>query len=299
MRLREAAEADGRRVPGILGSTGAPPRHQRHCEGRAGSADEQFLHHPGSLSDHRDRRAVRRALLHRLERLPRRVRGGGHAPARPRGAGRRVGQSAPAADALLPFREGAHCRHLRQPPGAAVPLREPGHQAFDPADLPRRGGGQRDRAAAPGIAGGAQRQGRLELAEPGTGLQRRRLSAGQRVAGVGQDHRRHTGAAWRRRRRAHPLRGDQRRAVVSGARRPLSLPRHLRQGPRGARAARRHRPRRARQHRALQGRPAQRGSGIDLYAGRAPGRSHGQAEHRRRAHGASADRGSLERSATG
>ena len=127
----------------------------RHADGdypRAGWANEQFLRHHCSLSDHDHRRAVRHSLFHRLERLSRRVRGGGHAPLGPRGEGRRRGQPAPAADTLFPLREGAHCRHLRQPPGAVFPSRQPHHQAVHAADVPRRDGGQRDRAAAAGAA---------------------------------------------------------------------------------------------------------------------------------------------------
>ena len=257
---------------------------------RAGSADEQFLHRHRSLSDHRHRRAVRRPLFHRLERLSRRVRGGGHAPAGPRGQGRRRGQPAPAADPLFPLREGAHRRHVRQPPGAVFPHRQPDHQARHPADDQGRGGGQRDRAAAAGAAPGAQQRDGWNWQSFGQVLGKSAYLPAQRRADVGQDRRRRAGAARARRRGAHALRGLQRRALGARARRPLPLARHLRQGPRRARAEACHGAARARRLRALQGHPAGRRRRLDLHAGRPPRRPDGQAARRRRAHRAAADR---------
>ena len=182
-----------------------------------------------------------------------------------------------------------------------LPGRQPDHQAFDPAAVPRRGGGQRDRAAAPGAARGAQRQGRLELAELRPGRSAAPPICRPTCADVGQDHRRRAGAARRRRRRAHALRGDR----TASCRLRRSTAPTASAAP-SARAAREREPR-CRHRRA----PSPTAPCASRPSCAAPKRDRpirstgacadpmGKPRIGRRAHGASADRRPLERSATG
>ena len=229
-------------------ATGAVPAHGACCAAagpRRGGRDEQFLRRHCRLPHHRRRRAVRRSLFHRLERLSRRVRGGGLAPAR----AARCGSAAPSTCTCCrpPISASRRCASPTPPSTSrsrfSGPTASPSSSSVPPMF---RGVVEANEIEfqRPVLRLALDEQGRLELAELRPGAGQSRLPARQRRADLAQDHRWRAGGARPRRRRAHAPRGLERRAVGAGAGRALPLPRHLRHGRRRARdpACRRPRP---------------------------------------------------------
>ena len=207
----------------------------RRDDPRAGWADEQFFRHHCRLSDHRHRRAVCDPLLHRLERLSRRVRGGGHASAWARGESGRRRQSAPAADALFPLR--ARCALPTAPPTSRTPSSGP---TASPSSCPcRRCSGARSRPTRSSCSGRCcEWHSTRTTAGTGKASARRSASAAYMPSNVALTSVKiadgvlalHGPDGMERTR----FDGSDRRALGAGARWALPLPRHLRQGPRRA-----------------------------------------------------------------
>ena len=177
--------------------------------------------------------------------------------------------AAPAADPLFPLREGAHRRHLRQPQEPffradslsiklSIPPMFRGIVEANEIEFQR-----------PDPAPGARRQGWLELAELRAGAGPAAYMPTNVDADLAQDHRRRAGRARPRRQRAGAPRRLERRAVGAGARRPLSLPRHVRRRRGRARDQAGNGHARGRRRRALQGVPAPGRHRGQLHAGRA------------------------------